>query len=46
MPLIPAKGEASDKDISEAAIRNVFWQMDSDRKTTALKQLQVKPLDV
>lgn len=42
VPSIPSPGEASDADIAEAAIRNVYWQMASDRKTTALKQLQVK----
>ena len=38
-PLIP---EGTGQDAREAAIANVLWQMDSDRKTTGLKSLQGK----
>lgn len=31
---------SSDDDAKESVIRNVLWQMSTDRKTTALKQLQ------
>lgn len=29
------------ENIIQSVIQNVFWQMDSDRKSTALKNLQV-----
>lgn len=32
--------EGSKEDIIKAVVDNVKWQMDEDRKTTALKQLQ------
>lgn len=35
---IPTEG--SDDDVKAAVVKNVLWQMDSDRKTTALKKLQ------
>jgi enolase-phosphatase E1 len=35
--LIP---EDSEHNTMEAVFKNVLWQMDLDRKTTALKQLQ------
>jgi methionine salvage enolase-phosphatase E1 len=36
---IPAK-DSDAEDIKKAVIKNVLWQMDHDRKTTSLKQLQ------
>lgn len=32
--------EGSEEDIIAAVVKNVLWQMDADRKTTALKKLQ------
>lgn len=32
--------EGSEGDIVTAVVKNIKWQMDGDRKTTALKQLQ------
>ena len=32
--------EGSQDDIIKAVVENVKWQMEEDRKTTALKQLQ------
>lgn len=32
--------EGNDIDIIESVVKNVIWQMDLDRKTKALKQLQ------
>lgn len=36
---IPAK-DSDAEEIKKAVIKNVLWQMDHDRKTTSLKQLQ------
>jgi hypothetical protein len=41
VPQIPGVGEAADEEIIRATIDNVLYQMSRDRKTTALKQLQV-----
>lgn len=41
MPAIPGDAEASPSAVVDAVVRNVQWQMSMDRKTTALKQLQV-----
>lgn len=35
---IPVEG--SEDDVKAAVVKNVLWQMDADRKTTALKKLQ------
>lgn len=32
--------ESSIDDVKAAVVKNVLWQMDADRKTTALKKLQ------
>lgn len=39
VPEIPHSGEDSDTTV-QAAVDNITWQMKSDRKSTALKQLQ------
>jgi hypothetical protein len=36
---IPSK-DSDAEEIKKAVIKNVLWQMDHDRKTTSLKQLQ------
>lgn len=38
---VPRIGEADAKAVREAALQNVYWQMSLDRKTFALKSLQV-----
>ncbi|PSN50745.1 Enolase-phosphatase E1 [Blattella germanica] len=38
--IIPEYNESNEKDLLEAAKKNVIWQMDLDRKTKALKQFQ------
>lgn len=35
-----AASESSKEEIIDTAVENVLWQMELDRKTTALKQLQ------
>lgn len=40
---IPPASEGKDA-VVEAAVANVFAQMNGDRKTTALKSLQARPL--
>ncbi|XP_034945122.1 enolase-phosphatase E1 [Chelonus insularis] len=37
--LVPITGETS-KELQESLMNNILWQMDNDRKTGALKQLQ------
>lgn len=32
--------DGDDDDATETVVKNVLWQMDNDRKTGALKQLQ------
>lgn len=41
MVSIPAAGAASDEETLQAVVRSTLWLMSSDRKVTALKQLQV-----
>lgn len=40
-PIGPAASYSSDDELIAAVVANVKWQMAQDRKTTALKQLQV-----
>ena len=40
VPMICDWNNGDDQQIKKSIIANVFWQMDSDRKTTGLKQLQ------
>lgn len=37
--LIPITGE-SPEELKASLLKNILWQMDNDRKTGALKQLQ------
>jgi len=40
VPLIVDNASNSSETVIKSVIDNVLWQMDSDRKTTALKQFQ------
>ena len=37
---IPAGEDDNEEAVVDAAVASVLWQMDADRKTTSLKQLQ------
>lgn len=37
---VPLIGGQAKEEIIASAIKNIFWQMDSDRKAKPLKQLQ------